>query len=249
MVAIFGVMRAIAVDDEPKLTALLESKLQTLCPDVIVIDRPTSVQEAVAAIQKEDPDILFLDINLTHGTGFDVLDYFPNPSFKVIFITAYDQYAIQAFKCSAVDYLLKPIQDIELVNAVQKVKSLSTLEDQQHIIDALKANVGSKAAVKKIALPREGGYEIVALDNIIHCEGWEKYTKIHLEDEVFVSSYNLGYYKDVLMPLGFLDIHKSHIINPHHLVRYLNEGTVILTGNRKAPVSRRKKESVLAAIL
>ncbi|MEL7222615.1 MAG: response regulator, partial [Bacteroidota bacterium] len=198
-------LKALIIDDEPKLQRVLQLKLQKNCPDVAICGLAGNIQEAHRLIQQHQPQLLFLDIAMPGGSGFDLLDHFDSMPFEIIFVTGFNDFALDALRVSAVDYLLKPVNTQELIQATKKAKQ--RLEQRHKIAqyEVLKHNLnhlGEQAS--KIAIPGTQAHDFVAVADIIRCEGWQKYTRIYLQDgSRMVSSYNIGVFKELLVPYGF----------------------------------------------
>ena len=184
-------------------------------------------------------------------TGFDLINKFDSIDFEIIFVTGFNEYALDALKVSAVDYILKPVQTASLITAVNKAKSRIDERSKIAKYEVLKHNlhhIGDQNT--KIAIPGSQAYEFVKIESIIRLEGWQKYTKIHLASgDVIVSSYNIGVFRDMLEAYDFFSTHKSHLINKNHITRYLKDGTVIMSDGSNAPVSRRKKEEFMDQVV
>ena len=215
-------LKTILVDDEPKVRAVLELKLKDKCPEVEVIGLASSVSEAYELIKKESPDLLFLDIAMPGESGFDLIARFDKINFDIIFVTGFNEYAIDALRVSAVDYLLKPVINDELIKSVQKAKERKKQRDTVGRYEILKHNINHMGDQQtKIAIPGVQAYDFITVGDIIRCEGWQKYTKIYLKDSsCILSSYNLGVYKTMLDKFSFYSCHKSHFINTKHVIRY-----------------------------
>jgi len=238
---------ALLVDDEPKAIAILENKLQRHCPHVQVVASTQSASEALTLINKLAPQLIFLDISMPEMTGFELLKKMDKPDFEIIFATAYDQYAIEAIKHCAIGYLVKPIDNSDLVQAVhaaaENIAEKTALRKNKQLIE----NLGvQKFQKKKIVVPATTGLEFVVIDSITHCEGVDGYTKIHFNDKKpMLSSSSIGHFIKLLNHADFYQVHKSFLINLNHLERYLNEGYVVLAGNNTVPVSRSKRTDFL----
>lgn len=243
--------RSIIIDDEPKLREVLRIKLEKFCPSISIVGSGENISEARELIEGLAPDIIFLDIEMPGGTGFDLLDSLDTLDFQIIFVTGYNDYAIDALKLCAVDYLLKPLKTDELISAVGKAKA--RLENTAIIenYEVLKHNlnhVGDQSM--KVCIPNNDAYEFVQIKDIIRCEGWNKYTKVHLlGDKQILSSYNIGVFKDMLEPNGFYSCHKSHLINKEHIKRYLKEGIIVMVDNGEVPLARRRKDAFTNEVL
>lgn len=243
--------KAILVDDENKVREVLKLKIEKYCKDVIIVGEATNIDEAYQLILKEKPEIVFLDIAMPGGSGFELLDRFDKIQFQTIFITGYNEYALDALKVSAVDYLLKPIHTESLVLAVNKALERIEAKYSLEQYELLKHNLNHlENQNSRIAVPGTSAYDLVVINDIIRCEGWNKYTKIFTkDDEVIVSSYNIGVFKEMLSNFQFYATHKSHLINTQHIKRYLKEGTVVMSDGSHVPVSRRSREEFLNEIL
>lgn len=244
-------INALIIDDEQKLREVLKIKLGQFCKDVNILGQGVNAQDGYDKIIKLKPDLVFLDIAMPGETGFDMIERFDKIDFEIIFVTGFNEYALDALKVSAVDYILKPVQTESLINAVEKAKS--RIEDRSKIAkyEVLKHNlnhIGDQNT--KIAIPGSNAYEFVKIEEIIRCEGWQKYTKIHLKDgSVIVSSYNLGVFRDMLESYDFFSTHKSHLVNKAHIKRYLKDGTIILSDGSNAPVARRRKDDFMEQVV
>ncbi|MBZ0242624.1 MAG: LytTR family DNA-binding domain-containing protein [Bacteroidales bacterium] len=241
-------MRAIIVDDEAKSRNTLIASINNHTPQIEIVADATSVVEALKKIKEHQPDILFLDVQLPDGSGFDILELLPNLSFKIIFVSAYDKYAIEAFKFSAIDYLLKPVEPELLIKAVDRLSKESKLESLEGKLNVLLSN---RNQVKKIALPSTNGLELVKVKDIIYCQADVNYTIFHLADnkQILVSK-PLKEYDEILSPQGFYRIHQSYLIKLGYVKKYVKGegGTVILENGKELDVSRRRKEGFIQAI-
>ena len=244
-------MKTIIIDDEEKLSELLRIKLSNHCPDVEVVDMCKNVEEAFIAISTHKPDLIFLDIAMPGGSGFTLLDRFDTLDFEIIFVTGYNDYAIDAMKVSAVDYLLKPLKIEDLKNAVQRARERIRNKEDLEQYHLLKHNLGDiDKQEARIAIPGNHTYDFITVSNIIRCEGEQKYTNIHLlSGKRILSSYNIGRYKDILSNYDFFATHKSHLINTQHIAKYQMDGTLTMVDGSTVPVSRRRKEAFVNEVL
>lgn len=242
---------AVIIDDEPKLREVINIKLNQFCPEIKVLGQASNVDEAFSQICLLKPQLIFLDISMPIETGFDLIEKFDVIDFEIIFVTGFNEYALDALKVSAVDYILKPVQTASLVQAVTKAKSRIDERSKIAKYELLKHNINHIGDQNtKIAIPGSQAYEFVKIEHIIRCEGWQKYTKIHLASgDVIVSSYNIGVFRDMLESYDFFSTHKSHLINKNHIARYLKDGTVIMSDGSSAPVARRKKEEFMEQVV
>jgi two-component system, LytTR family, response regulator len=236
-------LKAIIIDDEKNACELIAAILAEKCPDIEVVTSLHSAFEAIQEINRIEPDLIFLDIEMPFASGFDVLEAIPDRNFDVIFVTAFNQYAIKAFKFSAADYLLKPLDEKEIVTAVRRVvakRAISREKDER--IDVLLKNIQSEKP-KKIALYLNENIEFINLDKIIRFEADTRYTYIYfsLGSRQLVTK-NIGEFEDLLCDKGFFRVHKSHIVNMEfvksiskkegaHLT--LQDGTEISVSRRK----------------
>lgn len=240
-------MKTILIEDEEQSISALLADLKKHCPELIVVGTAGSVSEGIELIQKVNPDLVFLDVQLSDGLGFDILEAYNNNDFKVIFTTAYSQYAIKAIKFSALDYLLKPINKDELKQAVQKALHTSK-EDNQSKMESFIKNQNLLNPNKRIALQTSQGVFLHELQTIIRCHSEGNYTTIHFtNDKRLLIAKPLKEFEELLSIYGFERIHHSHIINLNHLGSYLNKdgGYVVLSDNTTLPVSSRKKAQLL----
>jgi len=242
-------IRTLIIEDEQKSRELLAAMIQTHCPDLEIIGQGSDVQEGVDLIKNLMPDLVFLDISMPNGTGFEVLEKVSDMHFELIFATASDQYALKAIKFSACDYLLKPIDTEELKIAVDKVKkkkkSNTGMDNLQFLIEHLKR---SDENFQKITLPTGNAYEIVNIKDIIRCEADGSYTTFYLSDKrKLVISAGLKHYEELLPEIDFIRVHHHHLINMNHVLRFLKEdgGYAIMTDDSKIEISRRKKEAFM----
>lgn len=245
-------MKAILIDDEISNLENLRALLEKHCPQVTIMAATQSVSDAVNAIEKHLPHLIFLDIQMGEQTGFDVLKMLPNRNFEVIFVTAYDQYGIQAVKFAALDYLLKPIDIEELIIAVNKAEQKLAAQTQTLQLDFLLQQLKKpEAAIGKIALPMQSEIRYISLSEIIRCEADNTYTSFFLtNNEKLLVSKSLKEYADLLRPNGFLRTHQSHLVNPKYVKSWLKEdgGILLLNTGEKIPVSKPNKEIVKQAL-
>ncbi|SMC98372.1 LytR/AlgR family response regulator transcription factor [Pedobacter nyackensis] len=245
-------MRAILIDDEISNLENLRTLLEKHCPQVTIMATAQNVSDAVDAIEKYLPHLVFLDIQMGEQTGFDVLKLLPMRNFEVIFVTAYDQYGIKAVKFAALDYLLKPIDIEELINAVNKAQYKLATQIQTSQLDFLLQQLKKpETNVSKIALQMQSEIRYVTLSEIIRCEADNTYTHFFLSgNEKILVSKSLKEYADLLRPSGFLRTHQSHLINPKYVKSWLKEdgGVLLLMSGEKIPISKPNKDTVKQAL-
>lgn len=244
-------MKAVIIDDERDSREILASYLTRYCPEVTIAGFGESVASGLIVIQKHQPDIVFLDIEMPYGNGFDLLDKIHHITFETVFVTAFDNYAIQALNQSAAYYLLKPIDIDELVKAVQKIKKERTEENYTQHARVLQDNLRSQKH-QKIMLPTLEGFEIVPVSSIIYCEAVDNFTRFHLDGAdakkaPLLICRTLKYFEEILADHGFLRIHRSYVINPEFVVRYAKGkgGSVTMKNNQELEISTNKKEAFM----
>ena len=243
-------LTAIIVEDMQDAMQLLKSDIESQHPDIKIINTAQSVVEAAKVLRKEQPDILFLDIMLGDGTGFDVLEIFPELTSKIIFVTASDEFAIKAFKFAAIDYVLKPYAHKELADAIERAKQ--QIQPNKERLTILKDTlIAPEKKPDKISLHTLDKIIIVNLDDIVRCESDSNNTMFHLIDgkKIFVTK-TLKYFADLLKPTGFLRIHQSHLVNLQYISAFIKTdgGYLMLKNGENVPVSVRKKTEIIAIL-
>jgi len=242
-------IKSVIIDNEKKSRKTIRNFLQKYCNDVEILGEADGVESGIDLIQKTNPELVFLDIEMTDGTGFKLLESIDDIQFSVIFVTAYSAYAVKAFKISAVDYLLKPINPEELIEAIDKYKKETDLKGIHTKLEVLLSNQNN---VKKIAFPTSEGIELVKIDEIIHCEASDNYTSIYLKNEkrILVSK-TIKEYDTMLSEFDFFRIHQSHLVNLSYIAKFNKNdgGYVVLENGKKLPISRRNKQGFLEKLL
>ena len=239
-------LKAVLLDDEYHCTSTLEILLKEHCKDVQIVQVFNDSVTALAYLRKTNIDVLFLDVEMPYYNGFELLNELKPVSFQVIFVTAYDKFAIKAFKYSAFDYLLKPVDEEELIRTVHKLQYSRQNHGQMDMLMEMIDKQSKK--VDKIALPSSEGLEFVHFSELVRCESDSNYTKIILADGRYLMiTKTLKELTDLLQDVGFVRIHNSHLINPKHIKRFIKSagGFLILTDGEEVPISRQKKEQVL----
>ncbi len=242
-------IRTIIIDDEERGRRTLKSQISRYCPELEIVGEANGVNTGLEIVRKEKPDVVFLDIQMQDGTGFDLLEQLHQVNFAVIFATAYDQYAVQAFKFSATDYLLKPIDPDQLINAVDKLKSEI---DTQNLNKKLEALFSNRNNFEKIALPTFDGIILVKIKEIIRCQSESNYTTLYLpQGNKIVVTKTLKDFDEMLSPLGFFRIHQSHLINMSFVNKYIkgDGGAVKMEDGTVLEVARRRKDTFLDKLL
>lgn len=244
-------IKAILVDDEQASIDLLKWLIDQYCPDITAVKWARNVTDAIPLIQSFKPDIVFLDIQMPHQSGFDLLTTINNWDFEVIFTTAFNEFAIQAIRFSALDYLLKPIDESELIKAVERYKA--------KLIYAPAGEILFRNFIQNISQPNKEDFKLaladlseikyVSLKEIVRLQADSNYTHIFLENKtVFVSAKTLKEYDEILHGHRFLRVHKSHLVNPDHIISYDRQGVLLMSDNSKVEVARRKKEYLQQAL-
>lgn len=242
-------MKALIIDNEPALCTALQGLILEFCPEILETESAGSVASGLQKIHSFRPDIVLLDVEMDDGTGFDLLKQIPEPSFALIFVTAHDQYAIDAFRFSAIDYLLKPVDPEALRQGVQKAKQqVESRSTHQQIRLLLQQVSGLQHQDRKIVLKDLENTYFVRVNEILYCEAEGTYTKFFIEGNApILVSRNLKEYESLLEPLGFIRTHHSFLVNPDKIRLFdkRDGGQLLLEGGLCVPVSQRKKDQVL----
>lgn len=244
-------LKVLLIDDEQRATDALRMMIVRTIPEIEEVMVCNDAREAAEKIHQFQPGLVFLDIQMPHLNGFEVLEKIPNKNFKIIFTTAYNEYAIQAIRYSAFDYLLKPVDMEELQGAVHRF--LEGQEDYRQQYDLLKNIMHNMAAPSaeefRLALPTREGVHFLQPSEIIRCEAVGNYTKfITLTGKSYLISKTLGEYDALLTPQHFLRTHKSHLVNKRFISFIDHDGFAVLKDNSKVEISRRRKEEVMSAL-
>jgi two-component system LytT family response regulator len=241
-------LNALIIEDEPKNAILLRKMVEKYCPQVIIRGDANSIEKAIKLIKQENPDLVFLDIEIGGGNAFDLLDYLQPVEFDIIFVTAYDNYLLKAIKYSALDYLLKPININELVTAVNKSFNKVHFQKISERIDILLQNLSKKKSLPTIALPTAFGFQLIPIQNIVRCEARGSYTMIFMNDgKSNLASKTLKEYEDLLPSDIFFRAHYSHLVNIHCIAKYHKGkgGILEMTDRAMIPVASRRKNEFL----
>lgn len=239
-------IKAIIVDDEKNSIEVLEWLLTTYCPDVKVIATCGSAEEGMKAIDQQKPDLLFLDIEMPKMNGFDMLEQLKNISFDIVFITAYDNFAVRAFKYAALNYLLKPVDPDELVATIQRHKEKKQPTSNEQLSILFQNLINKEANVERIALSTKDGLMFVQAKNIVYCEAESNYTKVVMNDgQKIVVAKTLKDLDETLVGSNFFRIHNSFLININHVVKFIREdgGYVEMLDKTQITISRSKKDA------
>ena len=243
-------IRAILIDDEQDARVGLKLTIEKFCPEISIIALCETPEIGIEKINELRPDLVFLDVQMPRLSGFDLLEKFEVINFEVIFVTAFDKYAIKAIKFSALDYLLKPIEVDELVSAVQKIKEKN--KNKTSNFKSLLNNVKhSSEKLTRLAIPSDNEIILQKTVDIIYCEADGNYTILHLvNDKKITVSKTLKEFENILPETDFCRIHHATLVNLEHVTKYVkgDGGYVLVTGRHHLDVSRRKKDNFLQAL-
>ncbi len=243
-------IKAILIDDDSNLRSGMKGLLAMFAPQIEIIGEADTVATGVAIIEKVKPQLIFLDIQLTDGTGFDILEKITEKYGKieshVVFITAHEEFAIKAFRFSALDYLLKPVDPEELKKVIEKINKTILKNNEFSNVELLLENIKKQTnSFKRIALSNSDGIHLFDISDIIRCESEDNYTKFFIKNnKTILISKTLKEYEELLTAHGFERIHQSHLINLAYLKSYIKKdgGYVMMSDNSHLPISQRKKE-------
>lgn len=241
-------LKAIIIDDEARSRKLLQTLIEEYCETVEIIALADDVPSGVQAINREYPDLIFLDIEMPGYTGFQLLDFFEEIHFEIIFTTAYREYAIQAFQVSAIDYLLKPIQIDQLLRAVEKAGNRVHQAFQQQRMQALQENLQQQGLISKIALPVSDGLFFVEVSNILYLSADRSYCNVHLADgNRMLVSRNLKEFERMLVHPFFFRSHRSFLINLNHVEQFVKKdgGYITMRNGDVVNISRDRRDLLL----
>ncbi len=238
-------LNAIIVEDEANSREILRNYLTKYCKNVKILAEAATIKEGKEQINKHQPDMVFLDVEMPFGNAFDLLDQIPNRTFETVFVTAYNQYAMDALNSHAAYYLMKPINIDELVKAVEYVTDIrskeNALEDR-----ILKSKL--KRVDGKITLPQQDGFQVLNVSDILFCKADDNYTEIYLENKKILVSKTLKYFEDALSEFPFARIHKSYLVNVNEVTKYRKGkgGSVVVSNGKELLVSASKKKEFLS---
>lgn len=243
------VLKTIIIDDEPKARKAIANIIEKYFPDIIIAETADNVKSGIAALKSHKPEIVFLDIQLGNSTGFDLLKEFGAINFKVIFITAYEKYAIKAFRFSAIDYILKPINPDDLIEAIKKTEAILNTENMNIKLNILLAN--REKETKKIVLRTSDSLKVANIQDIVRCEADGNYTRIYFNhgNKILVSR-SLREFDEMLTEYGFFRVHNAHLINMAYLERCekTKGGNVYMKDRAEIPVAFARKQSLIKAL-
>ncbi|SDM48063.1 LytR/AlgR family response regulator transcription factor [Kriegella aquimaris] len=238
-------LNAIIVEDEASSREILRNYIAKYCGEVNLMGEAASIKEALQLIQENEPDLLFLDVEMPFGNAFDLLDQLPDRTFQTVFVTAYDQYAKDALNNHAAYYLMKPISIDELVRAVHYVMEIKEKEDQLED-RVLRPKLGQ--VLGKITLPQQDGFQVLNVSEILYCKADDNYTEIYLVNKKILVSKTLKYFEEALSTFAFARIHKSYLVNVNEVVKYRKGkgGSVVVSNGKELLVSASRKKELLA---
>ena len=238
-------LNSIIVEDEANSREILRNYLAKYCPEVELVGEAGTIQEGLSLLQANKIDLVFLDVEMPFGNGFDLLDQVPERGFETVFVTAYNQYAMDALNHHAAYYLMKPINIDELMKAVSYVMEIRKKED------ALEDRVLQpkiRSVEGKITLPQQDGFQILDVKDILYCKADDNYTEIYLEKKKILVSKTLKYFETALSDFAFARIHKSYLVNVNEVVKYRKGkgGSVVVSNGKELLVSASKKKELLS---
>ncbi|WP_421808814.1 LytR/AlgR family response regulator transcription factor [Flagellimonas sp.] len=238
-------LKAVIVEDEANSREILRSYLAKYCENVTLLGEGATIEEGLAQIKKHRPDLVFLDVEMPFGNAFDLLDQLPERSFETVFVTAYNQYAMDALNHHAAYYLMKPINIDELIKAVDYVR---TIKEKENALEGQVLQAKPVRAEGKITLPQQDGFQVLEVSDIYFCKADDNYTEIYLEKKKIVVSKTLKYFEDALQSYSFARIHKSYLVNVSEVVKYKKGkgGSVVLSNGKELSVSASKKADLLS---
>jgi two-component system LytT family response regulator len=238
-------LKAVIVEDEANSREILGSYLAKYCEKVTLLGEGGTIEEGLAQIKKHQPDLVFLDVEMPFGNAFDLLDQITERNFETVFVTAYNQYAMDALNHHAAYYLMKPINIDELIKAVDYVRAI---KEKENALEGQVLQAKPVRAEGKITLPQQDGFQVLDVSDIYFCKADDNYTEIYLEKKKIVVSKTLKYFEDTLQSYSFARIHKSYLVNVSEVVKYKKGkgGSVVLSNGKELSVSASKKANLLS---
>ncbi|WP_282112771.1 LytR/AlgR family response regulator transcription factor [Maribacter stanieri] len=238
-------LRAILVEDEANSREILRNYISKYCPNVNLLGEAASIKEALALIENNELDLVFLDVEMPFGNAFDLLDQLPDRTFETIFVTAYDYYAKDALNNHAAYYLTKPINIDELINAVDYVEGV---REKEASLEGEVLSTKANGVEGKLTLPQQDGFQILNISEILYCKADDNYTEIYLLNKKILVSKTLKYFEDALTEYPFARVHKSFLVNVNEVVKYRKGkgGSVVMSNGKEVMVSASKKKDFLS---
>ncbi|MEP6681969.1 MAG: LytTR family transcriptional regulator DNA-binding domain-containing protein [Parafilimonas sp.] len=243
--------KALIIDDEFQSRSLLHKMLQQYFPEIVIAGEASTVEGGLFAIKEHKPNIIFLDIQIKEQTAFDLLNRLPEINFALIFTTAFDKYAIKAFRFNAIDYLLKPIVTEELIEAINKLKQRTpiTKSASKEQVEQLYSDIKNPKKIHdKIAIPTAEGYMVIPVNEIVYCHANSNYTEFYLTNKkCILSSFTLKQYDEILTPQSFFRAHRSYLINMAHVKKYKRGegGEIVMSNGDEIELSRTHKDEFM----
>ncbi|MET7029689.1 LytR/AlgR family response regulator transcription factor [Sediminicola luteus] len=238
-------LTALIIEDEANSREILRNYLAKYCKNVSVLGEAATIKEGLVLLNKNNPDMVFLDVEMPYGNAFDLLDQLPDRTFETIFVTAYNQYAMDALNHHAAYYLMKPIDIDELVKSVAYVAEVK--ERENALEDKILTPVINRVD-GKITLPQQDGFQVLNVSDILYCKADDNYTEIYLENQRLVVSKTLKYFEEALSDFAFARIHKSYLVNVNEVVKYKKGkgGSVVISNGKELLVSASRKQQLLS---
>jgi two-component system LytT family response regulator len=242
-------IKVVVVENEKAIAESFVKLINKLFDDIEIIEVCDTVNQSISAIKKHVPDLVFFDIELNNGeTSFDILKQIPSVNFEIIFATAYDKYALQAIKFSALDYLLKPVTEEDLTDAIYRFKQKKNKFNPKQL-ETLFSNLQRGPIMSQVALPTMNGLDFVPVENILYCQGEGSQTAAFIKTQALpiILSKTLKECEELLNSNGFYRIHKSYLINLNHIKKYIKgkDGQVVMSNDKTLEVSRNYKDAFL----
>ncbi len=238
-------LQTIIVEDEANSREILRNYIAKYCPEVQLVGEASSIKEGLQLIEDHELDLIFLDVEMPYGNAFDLMDQVPDRTFETVFVTAYNQYAMEALNNHAAYYLMKPINIDELIKAVNYV---SEIRQKENALDDRILKPKLNKVDGKITLPQQDGFQVLNISEILYCKADDNYTEIYLEKQKILVSKTLKYFEDALVGFPFARIHKSFLVNVDAIVKYKKGkgGSVVISNGKELLVSSAKKKELLA---
>jgi two-component system LytT family response regulator len=238
-------LNALIVEDEANSREILRNYLKKYCPTVNLVGEAATIKEGLDLINSNELDLVFLDVEMPFGNAFDLLDKLPDRSFETVFVTAYDQYAVDALNAHAAYYLMKPISIDELIKAVEYV---AEIREKEKIMEDRVLVPKFSRVEGKITLPQQDGFQVLNVADILYCKADDNYTELYLEKQKILVSKTLKYFEDALAEYTFARIHKSYLVNVNEIIKYKKGkgGSVVISNGKELMVSASKKKDLLS---
>jgi two-component system LytT family response regulator len=238
-------LNALIVEDEANSREILRNYLKKYCPTVNLVGEAATIKEGLDLINSNELDLVFLDVEMPFGNAFDLLDKLPDRSFETVFVTAYDQYAVDALNAHAAYYLMKPISIDELIKAVEYV---AEIREKEKIMEDRVLTPKMGRVEGKITLPQQDGFQVLNVADILYCKADDNYTELYLEKQKILVSKTLKYFEDALSEYTFARIHKSYLVNVNEIIKYKKGkgGSVVISNGKELLVSASKKKDLLS---